>query len=75
MKVVSVILAVALAAPLLIVAVALGPVILGIMCAIGCAMLIAALGNLAIGLGLFGRCVERARMRHARHAPAARRNR
>ena len=64
------ILAVALVAPLLVVAIALGPVVLGIVCALGFGFGVFALVNLVIGLGVFGRSVERAAVRHARHPTA-----
>jgi hypothetical protein len=61
--------AVALVAPvLLLVAVALGPVILGLICALGFGLIVFVLWSLAVGLGLFGRSLERAGMRHMRHA-------
>jgi hypothetical protein len=53
--------------PALLVAVMLGPVVLGILCAVGCALLVVTLANFLIGLGLFGRSVERAGVRYARH--------
>ncbi len=56
---------------LLLVAVALGPVILGILCALLCALVIFALWSLAVGVGLFGRSLERAGMRRVRHAQGA----
>ncbi len=49
---------------LLIVAVALGPVILGVLCAAGCGLLVFTLGNMALGLGLLGRGAQRSAARH-----------
>ena len=54
MIVVFAIFAVLLAVPLLMVAVALGPVVLGILCAVGFGLLVFVLGNLAIGVGAVG---------------------
>jgi uncharacterized protein (DUF58 family) len=62
------ILAVALAVPLLIVVIALGPVILGILCAVGFGLIVFVGANFVLGLGLFGRSVERSAVRHWRHA-------
>lgn len=60
------IVAVVMALPLLLIlAVVLGPVILGIMCAAGCALIVFSLGNLVLGLGWLGRSIERAGLRHA----------
>ena len=61
------ILAIALFVPLLVVAIALGPVILGILCAVGCALLVAAAVNVVLGVGVLGRSLERAGIRLARH--------
>ncbi len=47
----------------LLVAIAFGPVILGILCAAGFALIVAALANVPIGLGVFGRAVARRRAR------------
>jgi hypothetical protein len=68
-KLTSVLFATALAAPALIVAVALGPVILGILCAVGCALLVMAVINFVIALGWAGRSAERsgARFVHNHH--------
>lgn len=64
----SAILALMLALPiLLLLAVALGPVILGIICALACASVVFVLWNLAIGLGLLGRFLESAGMSRVRH--------
>ena len=60
--------AVALVVPLLIVVIALGPVILGILCAIGFGLIVFVAANSVLGLGLFGRSVERSVLRHGRHA-------
>jgi hypothetical protein len=72
-KVVLGIFAVVLAVPLLlVVAVGLGPVILGILCAVGFGLIVFVVGNLAIGLviglGLLVRSVERAGSRYVHHA-------
>jgi hypothetical protein len=48
--IVYLILAIALVLPLLLVAVALGPVILGILCAVGFGLIVFALVNLVIGV-------------------------
>jgi len=59
---------VALAVPvLLLVAVALGPVIVGIICALGFGLVVFVLWSLVIGLGLLGRSVETAGLQHMRH--------
>ncbi len=69
MKVVLAILAVVLAIPvLLVVAIALGPVILGIICALGFGLIVFAVGYLVIGLGKLGRSLERAGSRHIGHS-------
>jgi hypothetical protein len=65
------ILAVALVAPLLIVVIALGPVILGILCAVGFGLIVFVAVNFVLGLGLFGRSVERSVLQHWRHARVA----
>jgi hypothetical protein len=57
MKLLLWVLVLALALPALLVAIALGPVIVGVLCAVGCAALVA---TIAYGLGLVGRGVERA---------------
>jgi hypothetical protein len=72
-KVVFGICAVVLAAPLLlVVAIGLGPVILGILCAVGFGLIVFVVVNLAIGLviglGLVVRAVERAGSGYAHHA-------
>lgn len=56
----------ALIVPALIIALALGPVILGILCAVGCAMLVMTVGNLLIGFGLTGRWAGRTGARFVR---------
>jgi hypothetical protein len=67
-KVVLAALALVLAVPVaLVAAVALGPVILVLLCAVGFGLIVFVVGNLAIGLGKFGRSVERAGLRHTRH--------
>lgn len=48
----------------LIVAIALGPVILGILCAVGFALIVFVIANVPVAVGLFGRSVG-----HHRHAP------
>lgn len=68
MKLVFVILTLALAAPALVLAVALGPVALGILCAVGFAVIVMALFNFVIGLGLIGRSLERGGVRLVRDA-------
>jgi hypothetical protein len=55
MKLVTGVLALALFAPLAIVAIMLGPVILGLLCAAGCALIVIALANLVLGVGAVGR--------------------
>jgi hypothetical protein len=64
MKLLFWVLALALALPALLVAIALGPVIVGILCAVGCGFVVFAVGSLVIG---FGTGVERAGSRLARH--------
>ena len=67
MKVLIAILALALVAPLLlVVAIALGPVILGILCAVGFGLVVFAIGNLVIGLVALGYSVEQAASRRVR---------
>jgi len=67
-KVVLAILAVVLAIPvLLVVAIALGPVILGVICALGFGLLVFVVGNILIGLFKAGRSIEHAGARHIRH--------
>jgi len=54
--------AVVLAAPVvLVVAVAFGPVILGILCALISGLVVFAVWSLLLGLGQFGRTLERSR--------------
>ena len=68
MKVILAILAVVLAIPVvLVVAIALGPVILGIICALGFGLLVFVVGNIVIGLFKAGRSLEQAGARHLRH--------
>jgi hypothetical protein len=50
---------------LLIVAIALGPVILGVLCAAACGFIVFTLGNMALGLGWLGRGAQRSAARHA----------
>jgi O-antigen/teichoic acid export membrane protein len=65
MKTLLSILALALALPaLLVVAIALGPVVVGVLCAVGCGLLVFAIGSLIVGL-VTG--VEHAGSRFARH--------
>lgn len=69
MIVVLVILSVVLALPLLlVVAIVLGPVILGIVCAVGFGLIVSFIGNLAIGLWVLGHSLERAGQRYMQHA-------
>jgi hypothetical protein len=66
-KVVFAILAVVLMAPVvLVLAIALGPVAVGILCAVGFGVIVFVLANLAIGLGVW---VERVGSRHMHHKP------
>jgi hypothetical protein len=66
-KVVVGILAGLLALPvLLVVAIALGPVILGILCAVGFGLIVFAVVNLVTGFTIFGRSLETAGVRHTR---------
>ncbi|MBV9942502.1 MAG: hypothetical protein JO262_10270 [Solirubrobacterales bacterium] len=59
----------ALAVPVfLVVAIALGPVILGILCAVGFGLIVFTIGNALIGLLLAGRGAERAGSRLVRRA-------
>jgi hypothetical protein len=72
-KVVFGIFAVVLAFPLLlVVAIGLGPVILGILCAVGFGLIVFVVVDLAIGLviglGLLVRSIERAGSGYAHHA-------
>lgn len=66
MKLVSAMFAVALIAPALVVAVALGPVILGVLCAVGCALLVMAVVDLLVGIGWAARSAGRSGTRFAR---------
>jgi O-antigen/teichoic acid export membrane protein len=50
MKALITVLAFALALPALLVAIALGPVIVGVLCAVGCGLLVFAIGSLIAGL-------------------------
>ena len=68
MKLILAILAVVLAIPvLLVVAIALGPVILGVICALGFGLVVFVAGNLVIGLGKAGRSLEQAGARRLHH--------
>jgi len=64
MKLLLWVLAFACAVPALLVAIALGPVIVGVLCAVGFGLLVFAIGSLILGL-FTG--VERAGSRLARH--------
>ena len=66
MKVTFSVLGLALIVPALLVAIALGPVIVGVLCAVGCAMLVAAIGNLLV---VVGRSAERAGVHLVRRPP------
>jgi hypothetical protein len=58
---------VVLAVPaLLLVAIALGPVILGILCAVGFGLIVLVIGNAVIGLGVAGHRAEQAGLRFVR---------
>lgn len=63
MRFVAAILFLALAAPVLLVAVALGPVTIGILCAIGFGMLVTAIADALIGAGQIGHSLERRGLR------------
>jgi hypothetical protein len=64
MKLLFAVLALALALPALLVAIALGPVIIGVLCAVGCGLIVFALGSLVLGVGA---ALEHAGSRFARH--------
>jgi O-antigen/teichoic acid export membrane protein len=64
MRLLIVVLALALALPALLVAIALGPVIVGILCAVGFGLIVFAMVSLLIGLG---EGVARAGSRFSRH--------
>jgi hypothetical protein len=67
MKLVFWSLVLALALPVMVVlAVALGPVIVGILCAVGFGLIVFAIGNAVIGLVVAGRGAERAGARWIR---------
>ncbi len=69
MKIAVGILALALALPvLLLVAIAMGPVILGILCAVGFGLIVCAIANGMIGLAVAGRSAERTASRWVRRA-------
>jgi hypothetical protein len=59
-----ILIAFAVALPALLVAIALGPVIIGVLCAVGCGLLVFAIANFLIALGVG---VERAGSRLTRH--------
>ncbi len=69
MKVLVGIVAVVLALPVfLVVAIALGPVMLGLLCAVGFGLIVFVFVNVLIGIGALGsRAVEQAGSWHARH--------
>jgi hypothetical protein len=69
-KVLAGILAVMFALPvLLVVAIALGPVVLGILCAVGFGLIVFAVVNIVIGILAVGnRAVEQAGSWHSHHA-------
>jgi hypothetical protein len=72
-KLLLAILAVVLLAPVaLVLAVALGPVILGVLCALICGLFVFGVWSLLLGLGWFGRSVERAGLRRTHHARVSR---
>jgi hypothetical protein len=60
----SVVACLAIAIPALLVAVALGPVTVGVLCAVGFGLLVFAIANLFVAIGLG---IERAGSRIARH--------
>jgi hypothetical protein len=64
MRLLVVVLGLALALPALFVAVALGPVIIGVLCAVGCGFLVFAIVSFFLGLG---EGAARAGSRFARH--------
>ncbi len=69
MKIAVGILAFALALPvLLLVAIAMGPVVLGILCAVGFGLIVCAIANGMIGLAVAGRSAELAASRRMRRA-------
>jgi len=69
-KVLAGIFAVVLALPVfLVVAIALGPVMLGILCAVGFGLIVFVFVNVLIGIGALGnRAVEQVGSWHSRHA-------
>lgn len=68
MKIVFWSLAFVLSAPALLVALALGPVIVGILCAVGFGVIVFAIANAVLGLIVAGRGAERAGSRWVRRA-------
>lgn len=73
MKLLLAIPAVVLAAPIaLVLAVALGPVILGLLCALICGLVVFVCWSLLLALSRFGRSVERVGLRHTRRPRAVR---
>ena len=67
MIVVYAILAVLLLPVLLVLAIGLGPVLVGILCAVGFGLIVFVLGNLVIGFVVSLRGLERAGVRHFHH--------
>ncbi len=62
----------ALAVPAaLLVAIALGPVILGVLCAVGFGLIVFVIGNIVIGVGAAGHSLQRAGSRFVRRAPGS----
>jgi hypothetical protein len=62
----------ALAVPVaLLVAIALGPVILGVLCAVGFGLIVFVIGYAVIGVAAAARSVERAGSRFVRRAPGS----
>jgi hypothetical protein len=65
----SAILVIALVPVLLVVAIALGPVIVTLLFAAGCALAVFVLWNIPIGLGVLGHSIEKsAKAHHSSHA-------
>jgi hypothetical protein len=56
---------------LLVVAIALGPVIVGILCAVAFGLIVFAIGNAVIGLLMAGRGIERAGSRFVHRTPGS----
>jgi hypothetical protein len=66
MKLLGWVVVLACAVPALLLAVALGPVVVGVLCAVGCAALVAGVAYL---LGVTAGAIEKAGSRLARHGP------